>query len=317
MPVSRGSGNTEKHQPGTAEWYLEHRRYLLSVAYRMLGTFADAEDVVQDVFLHLQLVDSERIRDARPFLTKMVVRRSLDVLKSARRKRETYVGPWLPEPDVRLRGEETAGGILLEESVAYALLVVLERLTPGERAVFLLHEAFGYGYAETAEALGKSEAACRQLMSRVRRKLNRELPEPVSKPEENELTLRFLQACASGRMESLLELLREDIAMFTDGGGVVTAAPRPIYGPEKTSAFLLGLAAKFIRDGAEVVPADINGHTGVLFREQGVWTTVLAFEWREGRLRRIYGVRNPAKLERLPSVTAPKPDNAPPGPPRS
>lgn len=286
-------------QPELTEWYRTHRRYLLSVAYRMIGTYAEAEDIVQDVFLHLQDKDLGFIREARPYLTKMVVRRSMDVLKSARRRRETYVGPWLPEPDVRPANEEPVSGMLLEETVSYALLVVMDRLTPSERAVFLLHEAFGYGYAEIAAALGKTEAACRQLMSRIRRKLDRDLPEPVSKQTERELLYRFLQAAQSGRIDSLVQLLREDIAMVSDGGGRAAAATRPLVGIERTAAFLLGLASKYGDIGAEVVPVSVNGGLGLAFREQGVWTTVLAFEWREGRLRRIYSIRNPEKLVRL------------------
>ncbi len=287
-------------RPAIAEWYEAHRRYLLSVAYRMLGTCTDAEDIVQDVFAHLQDRDTEEIRDARPYLTKMVVRRSLDVLKSARRRREIYTGPWLPEPVVRPADEEPVSGMLIEETVSYALLVVLERLTPGERAVFLLHESFGYDYGETAAALGKTEAACRQLMSRARRKLDREKPEPAVQPGAQELVFRFLQAAASGRMDALLKLLREDIAMISDGGGVVSAATRPLVGIEKTAAFLLGLASKYRHSGGEVIPVRVNGEPGLAFRENGAWTAVLAFEWRERRLRRMYIVRNPEKLKQMP-----------------
>ncbi|MBW5447467.1 sigma-70 family RNA polymerase sigma factor [Cohnella sp. CFH 77786] len=290
---------TVPERPDLTEWYLAHRRYLLSVAYRMLGTCADAEDAVHDVFLHLQDRDASAIREPRPYLTKMVVRRCLDILKSARKKRETYVGPWLPEPDVRPADEEPVSGMLLEETVSYALMVVMERLTPGERAVFLLHEAFGYGYGETAAALGKTEAACRQLMSRIRRKLDGEWPEPVPKQQARELVLRFLEAAASGRMESLVMLLREDIAVVTDGGGRVSAALRPLLGIERAAAFVLGLAAKYGKSDIEVVPVLVNGEMGLGFREQGAWTTVLAFEWRDGKLRRMFIVRNPDKLERL------------------
>jgi RNA polymerase sigma factor (sigma-70 family) len=281
------------------EWYVTYRRYLLSVAYRMLGTYYEAEDILQDVFVHLQASGPIDIREPKPYLTQMVVRRSLDVLKSARRRRETYVGPWLPEPDVRPAGEEPVSAMLMEETVSYALLVVLDRLTAGERAVFLLHEAFGYGYGETAEALGKSESACRQLLSRARRKLDGELPEPVPQEKAQELLMRFMQAAASGSMDQLVALLQEDVTVITDGGGAVFAAMRPLHGIERTAAFVLGLASKYQGAAAEIFPVLVNGEPGVAFREEGVWTTLLMFEWRDGHMRRMYSVRNPAKLHRV------------------
>ncbi|WP_123043142.1 RNA polymerase sigma-70 factor [Cohnella candidum] len=295
MPDRQYGGNASN----VAEWYAAHRRYLHTVAYRMLGTYADAEDVVQDVFAHLQVRDNGSIRDERPYLTKMVVRRSLDVLKSARRRRESYVGPWLPEPEVRPADEEPVSAMLLEETVSYALLVVLEVLTPAERAVFLLHEAFGYGYEETAEALGKTEAACRQLMSRVRRKLDREIPEPVSTEKGQELVFRFMQAAASGKMESLMELLREDIVVMTDGGGRVSAAVRPLVGAERAAAFVLGLISKYGNSDTEALPVRVNGDWGIAFREAGEWTTIVAFEWRDEAMKRMYLIRNPDKLQSI------------------
>lgn len=288
-------------QSKISDWYGEHRRYLLAVAYRMLGSYSEAEDVVHDVFVRLQSIPASDIRDARSYLTKMTVRRSLDVLKSARRRRVRYVGPWLPEPDAAPIREDVSDTLILEETIGYALLVAMERLTPGERAVFLLHEVFGFGYPDTAETLGKNEQACRKAMSRAKNKLARELPEqPMELRQERELTMRFLQAANSGNVQALLDWIEKDAVCISDGGGIVTAAVRPIEGHERIAAFLTGLATRFRDEAMEVIPLMINGRLGVGFKEDGIWSSLVVVSWRGGKADRIYMVRNPHKLARLP-----------------
>lgn len=283
------------------QWYREYRTYLLAVAYRMLGSFAEAEDVVQDVFVRLQGMNEPDIRAAKPFLTKMTITRSLDVLKSARRRRETYVGPWLPEPDVKPFPEDLTDGLIMEEMVSYALLVVLERLTPGERAVFLLHEAFGYGYAEVAAALHKSEVACRKTLSRVRKKLAQDLPEPPMEISRGrELTARFLQAAASGDLEALLSWLQADAVCLTDGGGRVTAALRPLVGAGRVAAFLTGLTSKSRSQDIQMIPLIVNGEFGLGVKERGVWSSVILVQWHTEKVQQLFVIRNPDKLAGLP-----------------
>jgi RNA polymerase sigma-70 factor (ECF subfamily) len=297
-------------QPGPAvpltEWYRQYYRYLQTVAYRMTGSLADAEDVVQDVFVRLSDLDVSTIRDAKSYLTRMVVNRSLDFLKSARRKREQYVGPWLPEPEVHaapLVPPAIAGPdeqLLMEENVSYALLVMLEKLTPAERAVFLLYEVFGYGYGEVADALGKTEPACRKMISRIRKKLKGE--DPVLQPKmemEPELTLKFLQAASTGEIESLMEWLREDVVCVSDGGGKAIAALYPIAGAERVARFWSGLAHKYAGSW-ELFPIYVNGEPGFGVMEQGRWTTIIALHWRDRRIRSIYMIRNPDKISRAP-----------------
>ncbi len=285
------------------QWYDEYRRYMLAVAYRMLGSFAEAEDVVQDVFVRLHGIREPDIRDAKSYLTTMTVRRSLDVLKSARRKRETYVGPWLPEPEVRLLEDEASTGLILEETVSYALLVVMERLTPGERAVFLLQEVHGYSYGETAAALDKTETACRKAMSRVRKKLAQELPEPEADPiHRQQLAAGFLQATQTGKAEDLLAWLQEDAVCMTDGGGEVSAAVKPLVGSDRVAAFLNGLAAKYQGRTLELRPLLVNGELGVGIIEDSVLTTIAVIEWQGDKIRHIYMTRNPKKLVHVPQL---------------
>jgi RNA polymerase sigma factor (sigma-70 family) len=282
-------------------WYSRYHKYLLSVAYRMLGSFSEAEDAVQDVFVKLHGMNESDIREAKPFLTRMTVTRSLDILKSARRQREKYIGPWLPDPDVSPFPTDAGDRLIMEETVSYALLVVLEALTPGERAVFLLRETFGYEYAEVAAVLGKTEMACRQTMSRVRKKLSGRSPEdpPMEIGRSRELTERFLHAASSGNLESLLEWLREDAVCLTDGGGIVTAAVRPLVGAGRVAAFLQGLATKYRTQDTRFVPILINGELGIGVLEGGAWTTVFYMEWLEGKVRHLYAIRNPEKLAKL------------------
>ncbi|MCA9596284.1 MAG: sigma-70 family RNA polymerase sigma factor [Myxococcales bacterium] len=269
-----------------------HRRYLVSVAYRMLGSIAEAEDAVQDAYLRWQNVDHASVSDARAYLGKVVTRLSLDRLKSARMQREKYVGTWLPEPIVEDAGAAAA------EDVSVALMMTLERLSPLERAAFLLHDVFDLGYADIASALDRSEAACRQLAARGRTHVRENRPRFDSdRGTEQRVTEAFAVAVSTGDVTGLAAVLAEDAVLYSDGGGKRSAALNPIYGRDKILRFFLATARKGrLPTDAQVVR--INGHPGFLFhRDDGVET--LALEIRHGKIVAFYGVRNPEKLRHL------------------
>ncbi|MCU6710663.1 RNA polymerase sigma factor SigJ [Paenibacillus sp. J5C_2022] len=286
------------------QWYGEHRRYLLAVAYRMLGSYTEAEDIVQDVFVRLHSLNPADISQARPFLTRMIVNRSMDVLKSARMKRVNYVGPWLPEPEVARYPEDVSDTLVHTEAVSYALLVMMERLSPGERAVFLLHDIMGYSYPDIAAMLERTEASCRQLMSRARKKLQSDRPQdPPPLPEARLMSERFLRAVYSGDHEQVLQWLHQQAVCFSDGGGKVHAAVRPIAGADRVAAFIIGLMSQLqssqVAD-ATLVPLIINGELGFGVSEGGRWTTAISIAWSPEGIRYLYMVRNPDKLGQMP-----------------
>jgi RNA polymerase sigma-70 factor, ECF subfamily len=276
-----------------AEDFEEHRAALLGLAYRLLGSMWDAEDVVQDAYLRWSRVDRDEVRDPRAYLVTVVSRLALDQLRSARVTREAYPGPWLPEPvetDV-LGPLESAE---LRDTVSYATLHLMERLSPPERAVFVLREAFALPYDDIAEIVGASAAACRQMYHRARRRLGegRERFRP-SGEEHARLLRRFLDAARTGDLDALTELLSEDVTVWTDGGGKARAARRPVHGRAKAIAFLLGLASRYPVDDVRVI--EVNG-------EPAVWLTiggqdeVLAIGVRGGRIDAVFAVLNPDKL---------------------
>lgn len=294
--------------------YRTYKPLLLSLAYRMLGSVTHAEDMVQDAFVAVQQQGGGRedggIGNFKAYLCKIVTNRCLDYLKSSRKKREVYVGPWLPEPLVEdypspPGSAVSAGGdplqtVVLEDTISYAFLVMLERLTPIERAVFLLREAFEYEYREIADFVNKTEPGCRKIYSRLKRKIQDEPPAELSASAQSEqLVLRFLHATSTGDMEGLLAMLSEDIVLYSDGGGKAMAAIRPIETSRRVLAFLFGLAAK---DGGkgEVRLVRVNGQLGfVLISPMDPYPTVVSMEVRNGLVQRIYLVRNPDKLKHL------------------
>src|SRR5919199_1362902 len=242
-----------------------YRLLLFSIAYRMLGSVMDSEDVVQEAFVRWQGAPEGEVRSPRAYLSKVVTRLSIDQLRSAQVRREEYVGPWLPEP---LTGElpatDVADEAVLDESLSMAFLVLLESLTPTERAVFLLREVFDYDYGEISRLVGKSEANCRQIARRARQSVAARRPRFESSSEqEKRLMGSFLEACMSGDMEGLLGLLAEDITLWSDGGGNVRAALNPIHGSDKVARFLLGILSK-APPGLVVRWARINGQPGVI-----------------------------------------------------
>jgi RNA polymerase sigma-70 factor (ECF subfamily) len=273
-----------------------YRPLLFSIAYRMLGSASEAEDMVQETYLRYRLAQAAEIRSLKPYLTTIITRLCLDELKSARVAREQYIGPWLPEPV--LTGD---AGALLEqrETISMAFLVLLEALTPPERAVFLLHEVFEYPYEEIAQIIGKNAAACRQLFHRAQVHIAEHRPRfAPSVEEQQELTARFLVACQSGNIQGLTEVLAQDVISWSDGGGQVSAALRPIYGQERVIRLVLGLLRK-APPTVGVSVAEVNGAPALLTWEGNTLVNVVTFEIAERHIQHMRLVRNPEKLTYL------------------
>ncbi|MDT0451099.1 RNA polymerase sigma-70 factor [Streptomyces sp. DSM 40473] len=277
----------------------EHRTTLNGVAYRMLGRFADAEDVVQEAWLRWSAADREDVRDPRGYLVRVTTRLALDRLRLAQTRRETYVGPWLPEPvatDFGTTVPDTAERAVLADTVSLALLVVLESLSPLERAVFVLREAFGFPYADIAEALDRTEAAVRQLAGRARRHVAERRPRfDVDAAGRRELTERFLAAATGGSVEDLLALLAPGVRLVGDSGGKAKGPLRVLESADKVARFLLAIAAKPITD-PEVRIVEVNGAPAVLVLSRGLPDTVVSVETTDGFITEIHVMRNPDKL---------------------
>lgn len=274
------------------------RGQLLGLAYRMLGSRAEAEDIVQDAYLRWHAADRGAVREPRAFLSKAVTRLCLDQLKSARARREEYVGPWLPEPvlDDGALSSEGAGEYASDLSVA--LLLTLERLSPLERAAFLLHDVFDLSFEQVGEALGRDAAACRQLASRARAHVREDRPRFRPSPEEENRVFRaFIGALAGGDLAGLARTLAADAEFYADGGGKVAAARQPLFGPGRISKFLHGVVRKFYhpRD-AQYRAVRINGLPGLVVSIGGEVVQTLALEVRDGVVAKLYSVRNPDKL---------------------
>jgi len=263
------------------ETFERHRSLLFSISYRMLGSVMEAEDVVQEAFLRWQGASGREIRAPKSYLSTVVTRLSIDRLRSAKARREEYVGPWLPEPLATGEGSDVAGAVALDETLSMAFLVLLESLTPVERAVFLLREVFDYDYEEISHLVGKSETNCRQIAHRARGYVAARRPRFERSPEQQErLTERFVEACSTGDMPALLELLAEDITLWSDGGGRVRAALNPIYGPEKVTRFLLGVLRKTPPTFVSRL-ARVNGQPGIVGYVEGRPASVLTLRYRE------------------------------------
>jgi RNA polymerase sigma-70 factor (ECF subfamily) len=284
-----------------------HRRLLFTVAYEMLGSVADAEDAVQDTWLRWSQADRSDVVDERAYLVRITTRLALDRLRSARAQRETYVGPWLPEPllaDVAPAGPDPADAAEIGEQVSLALLVVLETLSPVERAVFVLREVFGMPYAEVAGVLDRSEAAVRQLGHRARSHVEARRPRfGTDRRVQREVTERFLAACAGGDVEALLAALAPDVVLVTDGGGRAKAALRPIVGAEKVARFLVATTAQGLATpGLHVEVAEVNGAPGVVAWVGGAPYMTISLVLVDGLVEQVLVVRNPEKLTGLPTA---------------
>jgi len=276
-----------------------HRGRLLGLAYRMLGSRSDAEDVVQDAYL--RFAGAQGVHNAEAFLVTIVTRLCLDRLKSAKAQREVYVGPWLPEPVFDAEGLSADAATELADDLSFALLLALDRLSPMERAAFLLHDVFDTPFSEIAAMLDRTEASCRQLASRARRAVRDERPAPATTPDNHARLLQaFGEAVASGNVAQLVELLRADAVALTDGGGRKTAARNPIVGAEKIARFFIGLAAKNAGHDIRVEPAMINGAFGALLYLDGALDHTMSMAIDGEKIAAIYIVRNPDKLRHLP-----------------
>jgi len=286
----------------TPEQFEEYRPRLFAIAYRMLGTVMDAEDAVQDTFLRAASAQVEK-RSEGAYLRTTLIHLCINQLHSTRTQRESYIGPWLPAPLLTAPYADPADAVGQAETMSFALLRLMEQLTPEERAVFVLREAFDYTYDEVATLLGKSEVACRKLFSRARAKVSRE-PIPVDEaPAHRQLTTRLMQALQSGEVTALLELLAADVVLRSDGGGKVSAAIHPLYGAQVVASFVMGLM-RHTRPGDTFELLTFNGREGWLMRDaQGARFLVILFEVQNGLAQNLYFIRNPDKLAHLPPLS--------------
>lgn len=270
-----------------------HRPLLFSIAYRMLGSASEAEDVVQDAWLRARQDEHADVRSARAYLTTIVTRLCIDHLRSAERTRLEYPGPWLPEP-LAEPNQESAD---LASSLATAFLVMLERLAPIERAVFLLRDVFELDFREIATSIGKSEANTRQILTRARGRLRDWRPRfTASRRESEEVVRRFRDACATGNVEALMAVLHADATLVADGGGKAASATRPVLGADRIAKFLLGYAGKAHWSASDFQLVTVNSAPGLLLRHPIAGTGTYSFDIADGRIRTIYVVRNPDKL---------------------
>jgi len=286
--------------------YRELRPLLLSIAYRMVGSVSEAEDLVQEAFLrfHRAVAGGEEVASPRAWLSAVTTRLAIDHLRSARARRERYVGAWLPEPLVTSTEPDAAEHAETADTLSLAFLVLLERLSPVQRAVFLLHDVFGYGYGEIAELVGRSEDNCRQIAARARRHVEAGRPRfEASRRQRDELARRFLAALEEGDTEGLVGLLAGDAVFHGDGGGKAPAITAPLHGAQRVARFLLGLARRGAAGGMRLRLAEVNGQPGLLTTDpDGRLVGVLALDIAEGRVQTLRSIVNPDKLRHLGPV---------------
>jgi RNA polymerase sigma-70 factor, ECF subfamily len=293
--VSEATGSQEV----TPDPFLAVRPLLLSISYRMLGSTSEAEDIVQEAYVRWHTAPREAVDSPRSYLSTVVTRLCIDRLRSAKEARETYAGPWLPEPILTVVQPGPEETIELAESLSIAFLVLLESLSPLERAVFLLRRVFEFGYAEIAEMVGRSEAACRQLVSRAARHLGEGASRSrADRARAGELASRFLAACASGDLASLLSLLTDDAVVIADGGGRARAARRPIVGKMKVATYVIGIS-KMATYITGIVPSTINGQPGFVFLVGARVDSVLALDISSEGVDGVHIVANPDKLKHI------------------
>ncbi|MFG1846589.1 RNA polymerase sigma-70 factor [Micromonospora carbonacea] len=295
--AGRGTGSPD---PAT-EAFLTHRNLLFTVAYELLGSAADAEDVLQETWLRWAGVDLGVVRDQRAYLVRITTRQALTRLRAVGRRRESYVGPWLPEP--LLTAPDVADDVALAESVSMAMLLVLETLGPTERAVFVLREVFDLGYDEIAEAVDKSPAAVRQIAHRARSHVAARRPRRVVPAAETRTVLdAFRRAVETGDLQGLLDLLAPDVVLLGDGGGVKQAVLRPVVGADKVARLLTGGWGR-VAAVTSLQPTQVNGNPALVVRLDGELDTVLAVHVDDGRIGGLYAVRNPEKLSHMAKET--------------
>ncbi|WP_436774709.1 RNA polymerase sigma-70 factor [Yinghuangia sp. YIM S09857] len=296
-----GHGEPTAEVDAATRAFVRHRSLLFTVAYEMLGSAADAEDVLQETWLRWVRVDVAAVRDQRAFLVRIATRQALDRLRALSRRRESYVGPWLPEP--LLTTPDVAENVELAESVSMAMLLVLETLAPTERAVFVLREVFELDYDEIAEAVGKSPAAVRQIAYRARSHVAARRPRAaVSAADTRAALAAFQQAVESGDLQHLVDILAPDVVYLGDGGGAKQATMEPVFGAENVARLLTFGLSTFAADMA-VEPVEINGHPALRVRRDGKVNGIIAMHVENGLITGVYGVRNPEKLSRVEHET--------------
>ena len=285
-------------QDPTASVFEEQRSYLFSIAYRLLGSVSDAEDIVQDAFLRWDREPLPDLRSPRAYLTTIVVRLCLDQLRSARAKREIYVGPWLPEPLITTGRTDLTDSLVLRESLSFAFLLMLENLSPLERAVFVLREVFDYDYPEIALSVDKSEANCRQVFHRARQRLaQRQSRFEATREQTEQITREFMRATTNGDVQDLLRLLAEDVVAISDGGGKAFAALRPVHSRENVSRGVLGSFSKAPPDSVRM--EEVNGQPAIVATRGGEPRGVLLLDVKAGKVQALYAVVNPDKLRNV------------------
>jgi RNA polymerase sigma-70 factor (ECF subfamily) len=291
--------------------FAPERPRLLGLAYKMLGSFAEAEDVVQDAYLRWSAVDREQVHDPASYLSTTVARLCLDRLKSARAKRETYFGTWLPEPVLDGAAGLPDAGLELADDLSFALFLTLERLSPPERTAFLLHDVFGMEFEGVAQVLERTSAACRKLAERAREQVHAGRARFSStREEEQRLFEAFVSASYAGDTKTLAQLLAADAVLYTDGGGKRKATAKPVYGAERVARFFTGVAKHpHYEKPTEVIPRRVNQLPGCLMRYANGDVMVFAFEPKDGVIARIYIVSNPDKLRHLAHSDAPSSDS--------
>jgi RNA polymerase sigma-70 factor, ECF subfamily len=304
-----GKGASEETKPQTGgdadrlATFNQYRGLLFSVAYRMLGSVADAEDMVQETFIRWQQAAKEEIRSPRSFLVTVITRLSINQLQSARVRREEYVGEWLPEPLVTGPESDPLGALKVDESLSMAFLLLLERLTPMERAVFLLREVFEYEYAEIANVLGQSEPNCRQILRRAKQHVgDMRRRFDASAREHDDLLKRFIQATRSGDMQGLVELLSSEVVLHTDGGGKAIALATEVRGAEKVAGTIIERMRTTLPKNLVARMTRINGKPGLVSYLNGKPFSALTVDFSDGVAQAIYVVTNPEKLSHLPDL---------------
>jgi len=284
----------------TTEIFNQYRVLLFSIAYRMLSSATDAEDIVQEAFLRWLQDSEEEVQSPRAYLSTVVVRLCIDQLRSARVQREIYVGPWLPEPIPTGQRQELSERAVLTESLSFAFLVILESLGPLERALFLLREVFDYDYAEIAAIVGKSEANCRQILHRAHQHLGQHRPRfDVSHEQQERITSQFLRASTNGDMQGLLNLLTDDIVFTGDGGGKAQTGLRPVHGADKVARGMLGGLSKWLPPGVQPRVEEVNGQPAIVGYLDDRPYGVVILDIEGERVRGVYVVVNPDKLHWL------------------
>ncbi|TVL90311.1 RNA polymerase sigma-70 factor [Streptomyces sp. SAJ15] len=292
--------NDPATDPAT-EAFVAHRNLLFTVAYEMLGSAADAEDVLQETWLRWVKVDLEQVGDRRAYLVRITTRQALNRLRTMQRRKEAYVGSWLPEP--LLTAPDVAEDVELAESVSMAMMLVLETLSPTERAVFVLREAFDLGYDEIAAAVDKSPAAVRQIAHRARRHVEARRPRQAVPPSVIRAALEsFQRALETGNPQDFLDVLAPEVVLVSDGGGIKQAAPRPVAGADKVTRFMVGGLRKNVRR-ITVAPTVVNGNPALLVHLDGEIDGVMAIHVEDARITGLYYVRNPEKLSHVDSET--------------